>query len=429
MSFHPVAGGLYEEFSLKQTMRTTAALVLLMLSGCGLVKVRQGNARLAALGEIEGQVKSSAIESDAPIIVVLLNEDAKVERVQSTVVMYKPGPFRFVAEAGHYKLFAFRDENKNLSFDEGEQAGYFGAPTPFELLEEKPTTGLEISLIAGVHPAVPYFPHHDEVVTLEDPRLVKFRAATGMWSPADFVDDYGEDTLYLMEPFDPVKLPVVFVHGIGGQPCDMQALIDGLDRTRFQPWLFWYGSGKRLEASAQSLNMVLDQFRILHDFSSVVVVGQSVGGLVARQAVSMLQDRDHRYSVAGLITLSTPWEGHSKADWGVKVSLLVLPAWHDMVPDSAFQKRLLATPVPGVRHYLFFSYGPGDEHEGDDGSVSLASELNLTMQRQAVEVLGFPETHMGIITNPDARARFNEVLSTVRDQVASTRPLSQPANP
>jgi pimeloyl-ACP methyl ester carboxylesterase len=407
---------------------TTAACALLILSGCNLIQVRRANEKLAALAEVEGVVKlpAGATEGDKPIIVLLLREDAPTERVQSSVVLYKPGLFHFFGDEGKYKLFAFVDENSNLSFDEGELAGYYGGATAteLELFETRPTNGLEIALAPGIHPAVPYYPKHDQVVTLDDERVSKIRAAKGMWSASDFLDDYGEDKLYLMEPFDPNKLPVVFVHGIGGTPSDMTALIEKVDRTRFQPWLFWYGSGKRLDACAQSLRQVLDEFRVLHEFSNIVIVAQSVGGLVARDAVAMLQDRDHKFNVAGLLTLSTPWGGHSKADLGVRISLLVLPAWFDIVPESTFQQRLLSTPVPGVRHYLFFSYGTANDHEGNDGSVALSSELNLTMQRNAVEVLGFPETHMGIITNPDAVTRFGEVLSTVRDQVASTPPVA-----
>jgi hypothetical protein len=99
---------------------------------------------------------------------------------------------------------------------------------------------------------------------------------------------------------------------------------------------------------------------------------------------------------------------------------MVLPAWHDIAPNSAFQLHTTSTPIPAVKHYLFFSYGPGNDTDSEDGSVALNSELELNMQRGAAEVLGFPESHMGIITNPDALARFYEVLSAAREEVAST---------
>jgi pimeloyl-ACP methyl ester carboxylesterase len=223
-----------------------------------------------------------------------------------------------------------------------------------------------------------------------------------------------------MEPYDPAKLPIVFVHGIGGCPSNMREIIDGLDRKRFQPWLFWYASGKRFEVSAQSLRRRLDELRVVHGFSTVVVVAQSVGGMVAREAVAQLQDRDHGYTVAALVTYSTPWGGHTKASYSMRFSPLVLPAWHDIAPKSPFQQHQVATTIPAVKHYLFFSYGPGNDTDSEDGSVALNSELDLNMQRNAAEVLGFPESHMGIITNPDALRRFGEVLSAIREEVASS---------
>ena len=46
--------------------------------------------------------------------------------------------------------------------------------------------------------------------------------------------------------FDPDKIPVLFVHGIGGTPLDWKYLAKGLDRHRFQPWFYYYPSGLRL---------------------------------------------------------------------------------------------------------------------------------------------------------------------------------------
>ena len=43
---------------------------------------------------------------------------------------------------------------------------------------------------------------------------------------------------------------MLFVHGAEGYPQQFAKLIEGLDRTRFQPWFFFYPSGARLEAVA-----------------------------------------------------------------------------------------------------------------------------------------------------------------------------------
>lgn len=383
-------------------------------TGCAFVSIRHENVRLAHLTEVRGDLSAPAsVANGTPLVVVVRRLHAPPEQVQATAVLYRSGPFRFLLEPASYSLFAFADENKNLRFDEGEPSGPTAERNLTLEVDEAPVHGLDLALTpGGPRPMAPFAPEHSTVVRLDEDRLSRGNGSKGMWAPGDFLAKNGDDVLYFLEPYDPTKMPVVFVHGIGGCPQDLQPFIEKLDRTRFQPWLFWYASGKRLAASAQSLRRVLDEARVVHDFERVVVVAQSVGGLVAREGVSMLQEGDHRFSVEALVTLSTPWRGHEMADLGVSVSLLVLPAWYDIQPDSDFQRRQLATNLQGVRHYLFFSYG----RDGNgDGSVALSSELDLGMQRQATEVLGFPETHMGIVTNVDALRRFEEVLTHVRE--------------
>src|SRR6185436_7401919 len=143
-----------------------------------------------------------------------------------------------------------------------------------------------------------------------------------------------------------------------------------------------------------------------------------VGGLVARDGIAQLQGRDHRFSVAALVTFSTPWAGHGMAESGTSISPMTVPAWYDMAEGSEFQKRIIATAIPDVPHYLFFSYGKGSSI-GDDGTVALNSELELTMQRRAAEVIGFSEMHMGIVQAKESLDHFNEVLGKVGDRIAA----------
>src|SRR5213075_1786017 len=104
-----------------------------------------------------------------------------------------------------------------------------------------------------------------------------------------------------------------------------------------------------------------------------------------------LQDRDHHFDVAALVTFSTPWLGHGMAASGTSMSPMTVPAWYDMAEGSKFQKAAIATAIPSVPHYLLFSYGKGRDL-GDDGTVPLDSMLQLDMQRRATEVIGFSES-------------------------------------
>jgi hypothetical protein len=61
---------------------------------------------------------------------------------------------------------------------------------------------------------------------------------------------------------------------------------------------------------------------------------------------------------------------------------------------------------------LLFSYR-GDwnfSKEANDGTVAVASELSLPIQRQAVHVMGFNESHTSILENADVAALLNATL-------------------
>jgi hypothetical protein len=401
------------------TPRIPTILALLALSGCIGFKVREQNAKLGALCEFEGTVSDGdlPLENGRPIIVLLVREDGEKPHVAASNVLYRPGPYHFYANEGRYSVFAFGDLNSNLRVDEGEPRATY----PRQLLLQEGKLHASIDLTLGNDQKPPRFewaPKYDELITIADDRLRERMGRKGHWAPGEFRLEVPDDRLFLMEPFDPNKLPVVFVPGIGGTPDDLKHVIASMDHDRYQVWLFWYASGMRMSLAAQSLKSVLDEYRVLHDFSNVVVVSQCVGGMVARDAVVQLQDRDHRFTVAGLVTFSTPWSGHEKAASGTSISPMTVPVWYDMKEGSEFQKTAIATPLPSVPHYMFFSYGQGSD-VGDDGTVALNSELELTMQRRAAEVIGFGVDHMGMVEKPEPLEHFNEVLGRVRTRVAA----------
>lgn len=405
--------------------RLAPVLVLTLTQlACIGFRVRAQNAELGPLAEFEGTLSTGDLSLDAetPLVMLLVREDDALRdeepkpHVQVTNVLYRPGPYHFYANAGRYSVFAFADLNRNLKADDGEPRAV--AAKQLLLREGKLSTSVDLTLSNDPLPAVAWEPQLDETITINDERLRERMGRKGGWAPGEWRRENGDDRLYLMEPFDPNRIPIVFVHGTGGTPDDMKFLIKSVDRTRYQVWLFWYASGMRMNISAQSLKAKLDEYRVLHDFSNVVVVSQCVGGLVARDAVVQLQDRDHRFTVAALVTFSTPWSGHGMAESGTTISPMTVPAWYDMKEGSEFQKKAIATAIPTVPHYLFFSYGKGSD-VGHDGTVSLTSELELNMQRRATEIIGFSETHMGVVENPEPLAVFGDVLGRIRDRVAA----------
>ena len=72
-----------------------------------------------------------------------------------------------------------------------------------------------------------------EIASLDDERFSLASGERGLWAPIDFMRDPGGG-LFLLEEYDPKRLPVLFVHGIAGGASQFRELIAGLDRTRFQ---------------------------------------------------------------------------------------------------------------------------------------------------------------------------------------------------
>lgn len=63
-----------------------------------------------------------------------------------------------------------------------------------------------------------------EIVTLDDPRFSLENGRLGLWEPIQFLRTVGGGVFFL-EPFDPEKIPVILVHGLGGYTEDIISLI------------------------------------------------------------------------------------------------------------------------------------------------------------------------------------------------------------
>ena len=100
--------------------------------------------------------------------------------------------------------------------------------------------------------------------------------------------------LYMVEPFDPSRIPVVMVHGLWSSPTTWMEMFNDLRafpeiRSRFQFWFFLYPTGQPFWASAAQLRDTLAEVRQTLDpqvqnpnLDQLVLVGHSMGGLVSK---------------------------------------------------------------------------------------------------------------------------------------------------
>jgi pimeloyl-ACP methyl ester carboxylesterase len=109
--------------------------------------------------------------------------------------------------------------------------------------------------------------------------------------------------IYLIHPYDPNKVPILFIHGLLSSPLSWQVLVNDLCADpkileHYQPWFFLYPTGQPVLESAAQLREDLQATQRLFDPQGisipshhVVVIAHSMGGLLAHTLVSDSGDR------------------------------------------------------------------------------------------------------------------------------------------
>lgn len=100
--------------------------------------------------------------------------------------------------------------------------------------------------------------------------------------------------LYMLEPYDPNRVPVVLVHGLWSSPLTWLEMFNELRalpeiREQYQFWFYLYPTGQPFWASATQMRADLNEVRSTLDpnkqfitLDQMVLVGHSMGGLVSR---------------------------------------------------------------------------------------------------------------------------------------------------
>lgn len=109
--------------------------------------------------------------------------------------------------------------------------------------------------------------------------------------------------LFMLEPYDPNKIPVLMIHGLWSGPVTWMEMFNDLCsfpeiRDRCQFWFYLYPTGQAFWASARRLRLDLDKaFQTLDPehtspaLKQMVLVGHSMGGLLAEMQTLDTGDR------------------------------------------------------------------------------------------------------------------------------------------
>jgi pimeloyl-ACP methyl ester carboxylesterase len=218
--------------------------------------------------------------------------------------------------------------------------------------------------------------------------------------------------LYQLQPYDPARTPVIFVHGLQETGASWAPMVDTLRndpwmREHYQFWFFSYPSGYPYPYSAALFRRELDGVkRAFPNHKRVVLIGHSMGGLICRLMITDAGDKiwrdyfstppaktplasdtrklleqalvfNHRPDVESAIFISTPHRGSKLASgWigRIGASFVRTPRFFTSIYTST--KPLLITD-PAARR-LNRMPNSVDTLEPDDRFVQAVNKLPIT---------------------------------------------------
>lgn len=296
-----------------------------------------------------------------------------------------------------------------------------------------------------------------------------------------------EQGLFILEPHRKGKIPVIFVHGLFSAPYTWAGIANEIDgnpdlASRYEVWAFHHPSGAPFMESASVLRdqlnqiiMEMDPSGFDRDLRNVVLVGHSMGGLIAKLQVTdsgntlwehiafqpmstldappkmqqYLRDQfyfTHSPHVGRVVFIGTPHQGttHLSAKTGHVSSVLVhqdpclkdahkqllednpaafrkefrhrIPISLDLIrPDSLLLTGIYRLPIqPDIPSHTILGNGWWSPHDGQSDSVVPVSSARLPGVQTEIMVNSL-HTHL----NRDA-GTVCEVLRILR--VHGTRP-------
>ena len=405
-------------------------LICFVTTGCALAKLKKEVNESLGSTILAGRI-STAPPGEGPIVVAAYSKTEQgIRMVPDYTVLHDAGEFEFMVAEGRYYVFAYRDKNRNLIYEAGEMAGQYGDPNvvvapaggyvwdiDFAISGEEGAIDLPYgSKISSVKPKRLHSRLAGTITDLDNPLFSEANGSQGFWEPFAFFKEIG-GSIYLLEPYDPDKTPILFVHGAGGTPKGWRYFVNHIDRERFQPWFFYYPTGARIKSMSELLAWKLYSLQLKYKFKKLYITAHSMGGLVVR---SFIMDYGPYFpSIEVFISLATPWGGDSMAEYGVKQSPAVIPSWIDMQPNGEFMKSLYNKEIPEtISFYLFFGYKGGWNPfaSNSDQTIALSSLLDPRSQSEAKGVYAFNEDHASIAYSEDVLARYNKIINTFNEK-------------
>jgi len=218
--------------------------------------------------------------------------------------------------------------------------------------------------------------------------------------------------LFMLHPYHPNMIPVVFVHGTASSPArwaemENELLGDPAIASHYQLWFFIYNSGNPIPLSAMRLRESLVNVRKDVDperkdtaLDQMVVIGHSQGGLLTKMTVVNSGTRFWN------IISKVPFD---KAELDPETRDLLARAL--FVKALPFVKRVIFIATPHHGSYMASNYFVKFGNKLINLPGGLAKSAVQIAQLREPGVLGTPFTIPTALDNMDASNRFIKALS------------------
>lgn len=395
------------------------SIIVLLQMSCSLLDIKEQSEQLTDVATISGSLDIA--DNEAAIYAVLLSKTPTSVQIVSQVLLDEDNHYRFDLLPGNFIVGAYIDNNKNGKRDKNELYGlYSQSDKPYQIItmgadEKRHLKSFNINRLLSLDQEkktptdlAKSITNIGKVISLDDAIFLQENSELGLWQPLSFVEKIGGG-LFMLQAYEEDKIPVIFIHGILGNPTEFEQIINQLDRDKYQPWVLYYPSGLQLDLVSDYLLSSLNQLNSQYVFSDINVIAHSMGGLMSRSFLMKHQAQAPDYSVSLYMTINSPLYGMQSATSGVESSPIIIPSWRDVAVNSDYIKRVHKWQIPSdTAYHLVFSFLPGEE---GDGVVPLSSQLSLKLQEEATQIYGFQAQHAGVLKDEDFTKLFHQILA------------------